>query len=122
MVLHSLRAEGERERRAALDRARRASHVLDEAFRVPVIDYRVGLDPIVSLLPVAGDSAMGVVSLYVVFQAVRAGAPRRVVAVMLALVAIDVTIGSVPILGTVFDAVWKANAWNVALLERHLED
>jgi len=109
-------------RRAALDRARRVGHLLDEAVEVPVLGYRIGLDPLVGLLPVAGDAVAALLSLYVVFEGVRAGAPPWLTAVMLALVAVDVAVGSVPVVGDLFDAVWKANAWNVRLLERFVAD
>lgn len=104
----------------SLVRARRVSRLLDNAVRIPVIDYRIGLDPILGLLPVAGDSASALLSLYVILEAAVAGAPARLVVLMLFLVAIDVLVGSIPVLGTLFDAIWKPNAWNVRLLERHL--
>lgn len=109
-------------RRTALERARWASEVLDEAIRVPGTDYRIGLDPLVGVLPVAGDALAALVSLYIVVEGIRAGAPVWLVFVMLLLVAIDFLVGSIPVVGVVFDAVWKANKWNVSLLERVLEE
>jgi len=105
----------------ALDRARFVSRLLDEAVRVPGTQFRFGLDPILSLLPIAGDFAAAVLSLYTVFEAYRLGAPKRTLATMLTLIAVDAVVGSVPVLGSVFDALWKANEWNVRLLERHLD-
>jgi len=107
--------------RAALNRMDLVSTLLDDAVRVPGTDFRVGLDPIVGILPVAGDSVMSLVSLYVVLEAVNLGASTGLVARMLINVAIDATIGSIPLLGTVFDAAWKANRRNVRLVERHLD-
>jgi hypothetical protein len=106
---------------AALERVRRVGWLLDDAIPVPGTDYRVGFDPVLGLLPVAGDLLAAVLSLYPVLEAHRLGVERRAIARMLAMVAVDVGIGSVPILGTVFDAVWKANEWNVRTLERHVE-
>ena len=103
-----------------VERARRVSQVLDSAIEVPVVNYRVGLDPILGILPVAGDTVSALCSLYVVFEAIRVGASARLVALMLSLIAVDLVVGSIPVLGTLFDAVWKANVWNVRLLERHL--
>lgn len=107
---------------AALDRVEFVSHVLDEAIRVPGTDYRVGLDPVLSLLPIAGDLTAALISLYPVAEGYRLGVPKRTLGLMLALVAIDAVVGSVPVLGSVFDALWKANEWNRRLLERHLTD
>lgn len=107
--------------RAALERARSVAHLLDESVKLPVVNYRVGLDPILGILPVAGDTVAAAISLYIVGEAVRADAPLTTVSLMLALTGVDYVCGSVPILGTVFDAVWKSNVWNVRLLERHVE-
>ncbi|WP_121822399.1 DUF4112 domain-containing protein [Halostella salina] len=107
--------------RAALKRMDLVSTLLDDAIRIPGTDFRIGLDPIVGALPVAGDSVMSLVSLYVVLEAVNLGASTTLVARMLLNVAIDATIGSIPLLGTVFDAVWKANRRNVRLVERHVD-
>ena len=106
---------------AALDRVRRLARLQDEAIRVPGTDFRFGLDPVLSLLPVGGDALAAAISLYPIAEAARLGAPKRTLAAMLGLVAVDAVVGSIPVLGSVFDAVWKANTWNRRLLERHLE-
>lgn len=108
------------EERHALERARKVSDLLDEAVTVPGTDYQIGLDPILGVLPISGDAVSAVISLYIVAEAARAGVSLSTLAVMVALVGVDAVVGSVPILGTVFDAVWKANTWNVNLLEREL--
>lgn len=115
------RARSERGQRAAVDRARRVSYVLDEAFRVPGTNYRVGVDPVLSILPVVGDAAGLIVSLYVIYEGYRAGVSLPGLAVMGLLVLVDAVAGSVPLLGTVFDAVWKANEWNVRIIERSVD-
>lgn len=107
---------------AALKRVRAVSRLLDDAIPVPGTDFRVGLDPILGILPVAGDGVAMLVSLYPVVEAYRLGMSRGALAKMLALVAIDAVVGSVPVLGPVFDAFWKANKWNLRTLEDHLEE
>ena len=106
--------------RAALDRTRTASRLLDEAIRVPGTDFRVGIDPILSLVPVSGDAVGAVCSLYIVAEAVRLGITRKTLLKMLTNVAVDTVGGSIPVVGSLVDAVWKANRRNVALLEDHL--
>ncbi len=106
---------------AAIQRMRAVSTVLDDAIRVPGTDFRVGLDPLVGILPVAGDSVMFVVSMYIVLEAANLGVPAPVVARMIANIAIDAVVGSVPLLGTLFDAAWKANRRNVRLVEEHVD-
>ncbi len=106
---------------AALQRVRRVSTLLDEAFRVPGTNYRIGIDPLIGILPGAGDAVTTVLSLYPVLEAYRLGVSRGTLAKMVARVAIDGVTGSIPVLGTLFDAVWKANKWNVRTVEQHLQ-
>lgn len=105
---------------AALRRVRSVGNLLDEAFRVPGTNYRIGIDPLIGVLPGAGDAVTTVLSLYPILEAYRLGMSRGTLAKMIARVAIDSVAGSVPVIGTVFDAVWKANTWNVRTIERHV--
>lgn len=108
------------EEHAALRRTRTVARLLDEAIPVPGTNYRIGLDSIVGLLPVSGDLVTGVVGLYIVAEAARVGASRDVLGRMIANLAADVAIGSIPAIGDLFDAAWKANVKNVELFEEHL--
>ena len=93
------------------------ARVLDEAVRIPGTNIRIGLDALLGLLPGGGDVAGGVFSGLIILQAARAGAPAPVLGRMLANVAIDVVVGSIPLLGDLFDVAWRANTRNVRLLE-----
>ena len=104
----------------ALRRSRVVSRLMDDAVRVPGTDYRVGLDPILGIAPVGGDAVALGLSLYPILEAIRHDLPKWTVARMLLNVTLDATVGSIPVLGTLFDAVWKANERNVRLMERHL--
>jgi len=106
---------------SALARVRTLARVMDSGLRVPGTDFRVGLDPILGVLPVAGDVVAALASLYIVAEASRAGVPNRVVARMLGHVAVDLVVGSVPLVGPLFDAVWRANEWNVRLFAEHAD-
>jgi hypothetical protein len=117
---HTTESPSERRKRRALDRARRVGYLLDEAFEVPVLGYRIGLDPLIGLVPVAGDAVAALLSMYVVFEGARAGASFPLLFLMTLLVVVDFVVGSLPLVGDLFDAVWKANAWNARLLERHV--
>ncbi|WP_238392181.1 DUF4112 domain-containing protein [Halorussus amylolyticus] len=100
-----------------MERIRAISKLLDEAFEVPVINYKIGLDPILGILPVGGDTVSAAVSLYTVGEAARMGASRETLVQMLVNIGIDTVLGSIPVIGTIFDAVFKANERNVAILE-----
>lgn len=102
--------------RAAIERMRFAAYVLDEGVRVPGTDYRIGVDPLLGVLPGAGDVVTGGFSLYVVLEAARLGVSYATLLRMIANVAVDVVAGTVPVAGDVFDAVWKANKRNFELV------
>ncbi|MEO7567174.1 MAG: DUF4112 domain-containing protein [Aestuariivirga sp.] len=92
------------------------ARLMDNAVAIPFTNFRVGLDPLIGLLPVGGDLAGLAVSLYIVQQAYKLGAPRDVLVRMLANVAIDSGLGMVPVAGDAFDAIFKANIMNYNLL------
>ncbi|WP_318569828.1 DUF4112 domain-containing protein [Salinigranum marinum] len=101
-----------------LRRARRVATLLDDAVTVPGTNTSVGLDPLVGLIPVSGTVTSAAIALSIVAEAIRSGVPRGVVARMLLNVAVDVVVGSIPVIGSVFDVFWKANRRNVRLFER----
>lgn len=105
---------------SSLKRLRRISHLLDNAIAIPGTNYRVGLDPILGLLPGGGDMAGGLMSVYIVFEAMRMGVPAQTVSRMGFNIAFDLLAGTVPVLGDLLDVTWKANSQNVALLEQHV--
>lgn len=93
---------------------------LDAGIRVPGTSLRFGLDPILGLIPGAGDAAGAVLAGWILVEAIRLGASRATVIRIAGNVALDAVVGAVPVLGDIFDFAWKANLRNVALLERHL--
>jgi hypothetical protein len=95
--------------------------VLDDAVRIPGTNFRVGIDPLVGLVPGLGDLLGGAASLYIILEAARAGAPASVLLRMAANVGIDTVVGAIPVLGDIFDFGWKSNTRNARLLARHLE-
>ena len=107
---------------AALDRMRAVADLLDEAVTIPGTDVKVGLDPLVSAIPVVGPTISAGVSLYIVLEAANLGVPFTTVVRMLANVTVDVATGSIPVVGPLFDAFWKTNAWNVDLVEEFLAE
>ena len=102
-----------------LDVLRRVSTLLDSSIVVPGTTYRVGLDPIIGLVPAIGDLVSPLFTIGILWQARELGIPRIVELRMIFNVAIDTLVGMVPIAGDFFDFAWKANDKNMALLERH---
>jgi hypothetical protein len=98
---------------------RSLQRLLDDAFRVPGTSLRFGWDPLIGLIPWAGDVLTAVLSCAIILQAHHLGVPRVVQLRMVMNVAIDVIVGVIPVFGDVADVFWKSNAKNFALLERH---
>ena len=95
---------------------------MDEGIRLPGTQFRIGLDPIIGLVPGIGDAAGAILAASILIEAIRRGIPRVTLVRMAANIALDTVGGSVPLLGDLFDAAWKANLRNLALLERHLAE
>lgn len=100
-----------------LARVRAIARVLDTAIGVPGTKFRFGLDPLLGLIPGVGDLTGAALSAYVVLTAVQMGAPKHVIVRMIGNVAIDSLVGSVPVLGDLFDAAFKSNRRNINLIE-----
>ncbi len=101
--------------------ARVLARLLDDAIPIPGTEWRIGIDPLLGLVPVLGDALGAVLSSWLVVVAVRRRAPFGVLARMGLNIAIDTVVGSVPVLGDAFDAGWKSNVRNLRLLEDWLE-
>lgn len=96
------------------------SRLLDDSIRLPG-GYRVGLDGVIGLVPALGDAAGALISGYLILESARLGAPRTLLARMAGNVALELLVGTVPLVGDIFDFAFKANRRNYRLLERHLE-
>ena len=94
------------------------SHLLDDFLRIPGTQIRFGLDGIIGLIPGIGDIIGAMASWIIILAAWLRGVPKVTLLRMLANVAIETVIGTVPVLGDAFDIAWKANRRNFALLER----
>ena len=103
-------------------RLRRFAVWLDAGIAVPGTSVRVGLDPVLGLVPGLGDAAGALLAAWILVAAIRLGASRATLARIASNIAIDALIGAIPLLGDAFDVVWKANLRNVELLERHAID
>lgn len=105
----------------ALLALRKWAVLLDSAFQVPGTRMRVGLDPIVGLIPGAGDLVTGFFSVMILLHSLRLRVPKVIVARMLLNVGADLVAGAVPLLGDLFDAAFKSNLRNLALLEQYAQ-
>jgi len=98
------------------------SHVLDDFLRIPGTPIRFGLDGIVGFIPGIGDILGGIASTIIIFAAFVRGVPAVTIARMVMNVAIETAVGSVPVVGNLFDIAWRANRRNYKLLEGSIAD
>lgn len=96
--------------------------LLDAKFRFPGTRFRFGLDPILGLFPVIGDLTSFAISGGLILYMLRYGVSRKVVILMLLNITVDAVIGSIPIIGHIFDFYFKANSRNIRLLKKHYQE
>ena len=113
----SVRLE-DRQAHERLQRLRSLAWLLDSSIPLPG-GFRIGLDAIVGLVPVVGDVTGALISAFILNEARLLGAPRSVLLRMSANVLIETLLGTIPLLGDLFDAGFKANLRNIALLEQY---
>jgi hypothetical protein len=97
----------------------RAAWLLDDAIRVPILNRRIGLDPLIGLIPGAGDTVAALMAATTLLSALKHGVPGVTIARMGVNIALDYVIGLVPLLGDLGDFAFKANRRNLELLRRH---
>jgi uncharacterized protein DUF4112 len=112
---------GNLSREQRLARLDALAKLLDIAFVLPGTNIRYGIDGIIRLIPVVGDLIASAFSLWLVREARALGAPWHVTARMLANVALEGTVGMIPVAGDAFDVLFRANIRNMRLLRHWME-
>lgn len=104
-----------------LQRIRKLANLLDTAIGIPGTKFRIGLDPILGLVPGGGDLIAALMSAYMIYLATRFKLEKEEIGKMVGNVAIETIFGSIPLVGDIFDAYFKANIRNLEILENHLQ-
>jgi hypothetical protein len=107
--------------RTGLERLDRIVYLLDDLIRVPIINRRIGLDPLIGLIPWAGDAVAALLGLYILGSAVYYRIPKVIILRMGANVIIDALFGMIPWIGDASDFFIKSNRWNLNLLREHAD-
>lgn len=94
--------------------------LLDNSIKIPGTSWKIGLDGILGLMPGVGDLAAGGLSTYILYQAVKMKVPRAVLARMTLNILLESVIGVIPVVGDLFDFMFKANQRNVDLMRKYL--
>ncbi|HTS88315.1 MAG TPA: DUF4112 domain-containing protein [Gemmatimonadales bacterium] len=105
-----------------LARFGRIARALDARWRLPYTPFRFGWDAILGIVPGLGDALAGAIGAYGLYAGWRLGAPPVVLARLLLNLAVGVVVGSIPLLGDLFDVAFRSNLRNFALLERWLAE
>jgi hypothetical protein len=100
----------------------RLAWLLDNSVPLPRTNLRIGLDGLIGLIPGIGDVIGGVVSSYIIAEAVRMGVPKSTLIRMAYNVFVEALVGMIPFVGDLFDFAWKANRRNVELLQLYEMD
>ena len=102
-----------------IERLRKLARLLDSSIPIPG-GYRIGIDGFLGLIPGIGDFAGGLASSYIIIESARLGASTATLVRMVLNVLLESLVGIIPLIGDLFDFVWKANEKNLALLEKQL--
>jgi hypothetical protein len=103
-----------------LEQVKRYARLMDASIPVPGTKLTFGIDAVIGLVPGFGDAVGMGFSTYIIWQAFRVGASKRLLTRMLYNVSVDGILGAIPLLGDWHDLVWKANIKNAQLLERQV--
>lgn len=96
--------------------------LMDSGFRVPILGFKFGLDPILGLIPGVGDALTFSISALLVIGMVRKGASGMLALKMVGNILLDLLVGTIPVLGDVFDLFHKANRRNFELMQEHYQE
>lgn len=102
-----------------LEYAEKLVRLMDDQFKVPFVNFRFGLDPVLGLVPWVGDLLSLAVSVLIVSALVKHGVPKAVLAQMVVYILFDFFIGSVPVVGGVWDFFFKANRLSLRLAQKY---
>lgn len=95
---------------------------MDEQFRLPGTQFRFGLDPILNLIPFAGDFAGFIISGGLVLAMSSKGLTSKIVVLMCLNIFLDATIGAIPGIGQIWDFFFKSNTKNMKLMEEYYQE
>src|SRR5262245_55431673 len=102
--------------------SRLLADLLDRRFLIPGTSIRIGLDPILGLIPWIGDLIANLAGSAILFIAAQFEIPKIILLRMSLNIAINSFIGAIPIFGDLFSIWFHSNVKNVQLLERYAAD
>lgn len=98
---------------------RHFARLMDEAVPIPGMKKRIGLDAGLSLIPGVGEVIGAVLSTWIIAGALRHRVPLIRIGRMVLYILLDMSVGSIPVIGTVFDWLFEENVINLNALLLH---
>ncbi len=95
--------------------------LLERSFTIPGVNYPIGLDSIVGLVPVVGDLVTAAMGAYLVWEAKNIGLPKWKLWRMAGNIAFDTAVGAIPLAGDAFDLLFRSNTRNLKIVKKHLD-
>lgn len=95
--------------------------LLERSFTIPGVNFPVGLDAIVGLVPVLGEIVTAGMGAYIVWEARNLGLPKWKLARMGLNVLFDTAIGAIPVVGDAADLVFRSNSRNLKIILKHID-
>ena len=95
--------------------------LLERSFRIPGVNYPIGLDAIVGLVPIVGDFITAAMGAYIVWEGRNLGLPKWKLWRMGGNIAFDTVLGAVPVVGDAFDVMFRSNTRNLRIIKKHLD-
>lgn len=106
---------------AVRKRVEAMEHLLEGLFTIPGINRKVGLDVILDLIPVGGDTVGAAMGAWMVWEARNIGMSKTQMARMFGNVGLDFLLGLIPFIGAVPDFLFRSNTRNLRIIKRHLD-
>jgi hypothetical protein len=102
--------------------AERLVTVLDDFIRIPGTNIKIGLDPILGLIPGVGDIVTGTSSIALLMLALKERIPTVAIGRMVLNIGIDTAVGAIPLVGDAFDVVYRSNRQNLDIIKKYKDD
>ncbi len=95
--------------------------LLERSFVIPGVNFPIGLDVLIGLVPVLGDIVATAMGAYIVWEARNLGMSRWKLARMGLNVLFDAAIGVIPLVGDAADLVFRSNTRNLKIIIKHID-
>ncbi|MEM1294995.1 MAG: DUF4112 domain-containing protein [Verrucomicrobiota bacterium] len=94
--------------------------IMDEAISIPGTNVKIGIDPILGLLPAGGDLAASTAGVFAFIEAVKRGLPIKAIWKIVGNILLNAGVGTIPIIGDLFSVMFRSNSRNRDIINENL--